>query len=311
VIRLGLRLAFSGEREAAARLVLLTVAVGLGVGLLLTALSGINAVNSQNARYAWLDTTAAHQKPNGKDPLWGMVTADGFDGQAITRVDVAATGPTSPVPPGIPKLPGPGQYYASPALASLLASTPADELAARYPVHQAGLIGDAALPSPDSLIIVIGHASAQLSQVKDADEVWGINTTPAQQLQRNQLPGHRGDPVPGDRPHLVRGDRHSRHHGAFRPHRQASQRPSAPAGHGGPGVVRPARPRAGARTLPGRSPGRGAAGPQQPHRLRRGAAHHLTCGTSLGSAAGQPSGRCDRGRHQRFRPGGRANQDRP
>jgi hypothetical protein len=178
VIRLGLRLAFSGGREAAARLVLLTVAVGLGVGLLLTALSGINAVNSQNARYAWLDTSAAHQEPNGRDPLWGMVTADGFDGQAITRVDVAATGPTSPVPPGIPKLPGPGQYYVSPALASLLASTPADELAARYPGHQAGLIGDAALPSPDSLIIVIGHAAAQLSQVKDAGEVWSINTTP-------------------------------------------------------------------------------------------------------------------------------------
>jgi hypothetical protein len=178
MIRLGLRLAFSGGREAAARLVLLTVAVGLGVGLLLTALSGINAVNSQNARYAWLDTTAAHQKPNGRDPLWGMVTADGFDGQTITRVDVAATGPTSPVPPGIRRLPGPGQYYASPALASLLASTPADELAARYPGHQAGLIGAAALPSPDSLIIVIGHAAAQLSQVKGAGEVWNINATP-------------------------------------------------------------------------------------------------------------------------------------
>jgi FtsX-like permease family protein len=178
MIRLGLRLAFSGGREAAARLVLLTVAVGLGVGLLLTALSGINAVNSQNARYAWLDTTTAHQQPYGRDPLWGMVTADGFDGQAITRVDVAATGPTSPVPPGIPKLPGPGQYYASPALASLLASTPADELAARYPGHQAGLIGDAALPSPDSLIIIVGHTAAQLSQVKGAGEVWSINTTP-------------------------------------------------------------------------------------------------------------------------------------
>ena len=178
MIRLGLRLTFSGGREAAARLVLLVTAVGLGVGLLLTALSGINAVNSQNDRYAWLDTAAAHQKPDGRDPLWGMVTADGFDGQTITRVDVAAAGPTSPVPPGIPRLPGPGQYYVSPALASLLASTPGDELAARYPGHQTGLIGDAALPSPDSLIIIIGHAAIQLSHVKEAGEVWTINTTP-------------------------------------------------------------------------------------------------------------------------------------
>lgn len=178
MIRFGLRLAFSGGREAAARLLLLVLAVGLGTGLLLTALSGINAVNSQNTRYAWLDTAVAHQKPNGRDPLWGMVTADGFDGRTITRVDVAATGPTSPVPPGIPKLPGPGQYYVSPALASLIDSTPADELAARYPGHQIGLIGDAALPSPDSLIIVVGHTAAQLSQVKTAGEVWSINTTP-------------------------------------------------------------------------------------------------------------------------------------
>jgi hypothetical protein len=178
MIRLGLRLAFTGGREAAARLVLLVTAVGLGVGLLLTALSGINAVNSQNARYAWLNTGPAHQRPDGRDPLWAMVTADGFDGQTITRVDVAATGPTSAVPPGIPALPGPGQYYVSPALASLLSSTPAGELSARYPGHRAGLIGDAALPSPDSLIIIIGHAAAQLSWVKDAGEVWSINTTP-------------------------------------------------------------------------------------------------------------------------------------
>jgi hypothetical protein len=59
VIRLGLRLAISGGREAVIRLVVLAVAVGLGVGLLLTALSGINAVNNQNDRYAWLDTTTA------------------------------------------------------------------------------------------------------------------------------------------------------------------------------------------------------------------------------------------------------------
>jgi hypothetical protein len=38
---------------------------------------------------------------------------------------VAAAGASSPVPPGIPRDPAPGQYYASPALAALLRSTPA------------------------------------------------------------------------------------------------------------------------------------------------------------------------------------------
>ncbi len=58
-----------------------------------------------------------------------------FHGKLIGRVDVAATGPHSPVPPGIPHLPGPGQYYASPALGALLRSTPADQLGDRYPRH--------------------------------------------------------------------------------------------------------------------------------------------------------------------------------
>ena len=50
MIRLGLRLAISGGREAVIRLVVLTAAVGLGTGLLLITVSGINAVNSQNGR---------------------------------------------------------------------------------------------------------------------------------------------------------------------------------------------------------------------------------------------------------------------
>ncbi|HTS96704.1 MAG TPA: hypothetical protein VMI33_08780, partial [Streptosporangiaceae bacterium] len=128
MIGIGLRLAISGGREAVVRLVVLAAAVGLGVGLLLTAVSGINAVNAQNARHAWLWTGTtlepAGHAPAGTDLLWWSTSADDFGGRQIVRVDVAATGPAAPVPPGIPRDPGPGQYYASPALASLLRSTP-------------------------------------------------------------------------------------------------------------------------------------------------------------------------------------------
>ena len=121
MISLGLRLAVSGGREAMVRLVIVAVAVGLGVGLLLTALSATSAVKVQNARHAWLWTGTASvpagHAPAGTDPLWWGISGDEFGGQQIVRVDVAATGPTSPVPPGIPRDPAPGQYYASPALA--------------------------------------------------------------------------------------------------------------------------------------------------------------------------------------------------
>jgi ABC-type antimicrobial peptide transport system permease subunit len=179
VIRLAVRLAVSGGREAVVRLVILAVAVGIGVGLLLTAVSAVNAVGAQNDRYAWLDTGAsAPGAATSRDPLWGLITTDEFDGQTIYRADVAATGPASPVPPGIPRDPGPGQYYASPALSALLHGTPADELADRYPGHRAGLIGDAALPSPKSLIIVVGRSAAQMSHLPGATKLPGLNATP-------------------------------------------------------------------------------------------------------------------------------------
>jgi hypothetical protein len=183
VIRLGLRLAVSGGREALARLVILAVAVGIGVGLLLTVISAVNAVGVQNDRYAWLDTgppaaSGPATTATNRDPLWLLFTTDKFNGQTIYRADVAVTGAVSPVPPGIPRDPGPGQYYISPALAALARSAPADELADRYPGHQAGLIGETGLPSPSSLVIVVGRSAAQMSHLPGAVEVTSLNTTP-------------------------------------------------------------------------------------------------------------------------------------
>ena len=110
----------------------------------------------------------------GIAPLWWHPIGDTFDRQNIYRFDVAATGTSSPVPPGIPHDPGPGQYYASPALAALLRSTPADQLADRYPGRLAGTIGDAALPSPNSLVIIVGHTPAQLAHTPDSVQVTSI-----------------------------------------------------------------------------------------------------------------------------------------
>ena len=56
MIRLGLRLTLNGGREAAVRLAVTSAAVALGVGLLLVALAGMNALNAQNARTAWLNS---------------------------------------------------------------------------------------------------------------------------------------------------------------------------------------------------------------------------------------------------------------
>jgi hypothetical protein len=178
VISLGLRLVINGGREAITRLVILTVAVGLGVGLLLTAVAATNAAVSWNNRHAWFWTgtssVPASPAAAGTAPLWWHPVSDVFDGQQILRFDVAATGASSPVPPGIPRDPAPGTYYASPTLIALMHSTPADQLGDRYPGRLAGTIGDTALPSPDSLLIVVGRTPAQLAQTPNSIRVTSI-----------------------------------------------------------------------------------------------------------------------------------------
>ena len=121
----------------------------------------------------------------GIAPLWWHPSGDTFDGQQITRFDVAATGASSPVPPGIPRDPAPGQYYASPALVALLRGTPADQLADRYPGRLAGTIGDAALPSPSSLVLIVGRTPAQLAATP--------YSVPGDVDRQRRCPVHTGD----------------------------------------------------------------------------------------------------------------------
>ena len=177
MISLGLRLVVNGGREAVTRLVILTVAVGLGVGLLLTTVAATNAAITWNNRHAWFwtGTSSVPAGPTaGVAPLWWHPDGDLFDGQTIDRFDVAATGASSPVPPGLPRDPAPGQYYASPALIALMRATPANQLADRYPGHLAGVIGDAALPSPKSLVIVVGRTPAQLARTRNSVQVTSV-----------------------------------------------------------------------------------------------------------------------------------------
>jgi hypothetical protein len=177
MIRLGLRLALASGREAAVRLVVIAAAVAVGAGLLLAVLAGVNATHAQNARFGWLNTAVAPPAADATaDPMWWSLSRDYFRGQTIGRVDVAALGPHAPVPPGLPRLPGPGEYYASPALSALLRTTPAAQLGDRFPGHEIGTMGAAALPSPDSLLVVVGRPPAEVSRLPFARPVTSIMT---------------------------------------------------------------------------------------------------------------------------------------
>ena len=139
MIRLGLRLSLNGGKEAMVRVFVTAAAVALGVGLLLAALAGGNGLNAQTDRGAWLDSAAQASRPTSpSDGLWWLSSVDQFANQAIDRVDIAAAGPNAPVPPGIAHLPGPGEYYASPALSSLLKSVPPPSFVTGFPAAKLG-----------------------------------------------------------------------------------------------------------------------------------------------------------------------------
>jgi hypothetical protein len=167
VIRLGLRLVLASGREALTRLAVITVAVACGVALLLGVLAEFHAFQADSNRACW-ECTSGAALPAGSLPSHGLVanySVDFYQGQTIERLDVAALGPGMPVPPGISRLPGPGEYYASPALARLLAAVPRDQLGDRFPGTLAGVIGTAALTGPEELVVFVGYSPRALASV--------------------------------------------------------------------------------------------------------------------------------------------------
>jgi|SRR3984957_1380525 len=184
MIRFGLRLSTRGGKESLVRLVVMALAVSVGVAMLLLTMATINGLGTQNSRGAWMATSPrfGNGQPNfagrGTPPtatnshtIWWLVTSSQFENQLIVRVDTAPVGAHPVVPPGIPQLPGPGEFYSSPALSALLKSTPSSELGDRFGGRQIGLIANSALPSPNDLVIVLGQSARTLSAANGAGKI--------------------------------------------------------------------------------------------------------------------------------------------
>ncbi|MGW3232955.1 FtsX-like permease family protein [Kitasatospora sp. NPDC001095] len=177
MIPFSLRLAVSGGREAVARLLMIAAAVAIGVGLLLSSLASLNAVDHSNGRLLWMNTGSKGWTGTARaDPLWWYGHDHYYQGKRIVEFDVAPTGPTSPLPPGLTGLPAPGEYYASPALAELLRKAPAVELGDRFEGRPVGTIGPEALTSPDTLAMVAGRTVDELKGIPEARPVTAIAT---------------------------------------------------------------------------------------------------------------------------------------
>jgi hypothetical protein len=144
---------------------LTALAVAFGTSILLFALSFQPALADRYDRGAWRET------PGVRDPaeqVPGMTllsqTIDHLDGRELARIDIAPVGgpgSSSPVPPGLPHLPAPGEAFVSPALAERIAERPAEELGDRFGIV-VGTIGEAGLRGPNELVAVTGMSVPDL-----------------------------------------------------------------------------------------------------------------------------------------------------
>jgi uncharacterized membrane protein YhaH (DUF805 family) len=183
MLRLGLQLTLRSGREGLVRLLITAAAVGVGVALLLGVLAEFHAFQANANQPCWSCTQGAPVPATlpARGDLWNN-SVDFYQGQTISRLDVAALGPNAPVPPGIAQLPPAGDYYASPALAVLLRSVPADQLGARFPGKLIGTIGQAGLSGASDLAIYIGHTTAQVNHISGTQWVTSINRAPGQEV---------------------------------------------------------------------------------------------------------------------------------
>ena len=183
MLRLGLQLTLRSGREALVRLVITAAAVAVGVALLLGVLAEFHAFQAQSDQPCW-SCTDGNPVPStlpASGELWNN-SVDFYQGRTLTRLDVAALGADAPVLPGISRLPAAGQYYASPALAALLRTVPADELGDRFPGTMIGTIGQAGLTGPGQLAVYIGYTPTALNAIDGTTWVTSIGTAPAAEV---------------------------------------------------------------------------------------------------------------------------------
>ncbi|MFI1285059.1 FtsX-like permease family protein [Streptomyces sp. NPDC020858] len=154
---MGARFAYGGGREGWIRTVLTGVGVGLGVALLLisTAIPG-----ALTARYERGDARSTMSS--------GTADAPGPDTLLIARIGqtyhhkdieghmMRAEGPDAPLPPGLEKIPGPGEMAVSPALDELLKSSDGALLRERLDARVSGIVGDPGLTGPGELLFYLG-----------------------------------------------------------------------------------------------------------------------------------------------------------
>ncbi|MET7357202.1 FtsX-like permease family protein [Streptomyces sp. NPDC005562] len=157
---MGMRFATSGGREGWIRTILTAVGVGLGVALLLGAASVPNMLQNRDDRsIARTPHSSFDDKPAkaGDSTVVIRNTGTTFRDKSLNGLFLRADGKNPVLPPGLDKLPAPGEMVVSPALRDLLDDPANKLLKERFrDFRVTGTIGEAGLLSPVELYYYVG-----------------------------------------------------------------------------------------------------------------------------------------------------------
>ena len=169
------RLIVAGDRSARRRLLGIVAGVMVGVAVFLLLTAAYQAFGERSQRSSWHTPITASPTALMPDTELTAHTAgaastlDHVGNRTVTVLLVATTEDTRVRIPGSDVVPRPGQYLASPAMADLIASMPADQLAERYG-RQAGVLSEDAVEGPDSLVLVVGMEAPRLAAWQGSEQ---------------------------------------------------------------------------------------------------------------------------------------------
>ncbi|MCW6006033.1 hypothetical protein K1W54_15810 [Micromonospora sp. CPCC 205371] len=175
---LGARMAIAGGRDGWTRALLAAIAMGIGVPALLTAAAVPAALDPRQNRVDPRRPASLGDIPAAANTLLiGQQFEAAFRDQTVYAVLVRPEGPDAPLPPGVARLPQPGEVVVSPALRDLLASKDADLFAPRLGgARVIGTIGPAGLTGPRELAYYLGSDQLQPGQAERVTAIGSTNT---------------------------------------------------------------------------------------------------------------------------------------
>ncbi|WP_328905590.1 ABC transporter permease [Streptomyces sp. NBC_00234] len=184
---LGIRFAVGGGREGWIRTLLTAVGVGLGIALLLVASSVPNLLDNRSERTAGrAPNFTNHDAPlaPGDNTLVYDDASSEYRGDTVGGWLLRPDGAHPPIPPGLDRIPAPGDMVVSPALKDLLESPEGRLLKERLTFRMAGTIADEGLSDPHDLYMYAG-----------SDTITQEGGGRTAQFGANRLPEEPMDPV--------------------------------------------------------------------------------------------------------------------